>query len=182
MINLLPPFEKKVLKREENRRLIFIWGIFILFFLTTLSLVLFSINIYLAGEVAGYNILVDYERQKSVTLEAQNIEKEVAAVNQNLTELGEFYEEQPRITTLFRKISEIIPDQIYLNSLSLGPNKEKSDRFQVSLTGHSDTREALLDFKKSLESESGFQGVYFPPSNWTKPSDINFSASFEVNL
>ena len=182
MINLLPPTEKDNLKNEEKRRLSFILGIFVLFFLVALSLVLFSVNIYLAGEVAGYKIIVSYEQQKSVTLAAQNIEREIGVVNQNLTELGAFYVGQPRITELLQKISEIIPEEVYLNSLSLDPSKDKKSRFQVSLTGRSSTREALLGFKKSLESESNFQGVYFPPSNWVKPSDINFSASFEMTL
>ncbi len=180
MINLLPPTEKNALKKEENRRLVFIWGVFILFFLAALSLVLFSVNIYLAGEVSGFKILVDFERQKSATAEAQDVEKEIIAVNQNLKELDAFYKGEPRITTLFKKISEIIPDEVYLNSLSLDPNKEKKDRFQVSLTGYSATRDALLSFKKSLESDSGFGGVYFPPSNWIKPSDINWSCGFEM--
>ncbi|MFH1423360.1 MAG: PilN domain-containing protein [Candidatus Nealsonbacteria bacterium] len=182
MINLLPPKERDILRKEEKLRLAFIWGIFVLFFLATFSLVLFSVNIYLAGEVRGFKILVDCEQQKSATLEAQNIEKEISAVNQNLTTLAAFYEGQSRITELLQKISEIIPEGIYLNSLSLNPNKDKKDRFQISLTGHSGTREALLDFKKSLESKSSFQGVYFPPSSWVKPSDINFSASFEMTL
>ncbi len=180
MINLLPPTEKEILKKEEKRRLAFIWGIFVLFFLVALSLVLFSVNIYIAGQVASYKIIINYEQQKSATTEVQNIEKEISAVNQNFAALGEFYKRQPRITELLQKISEIIPEAIYLNSLSLNPNKDKDDRFQVSLTGHSETREALLGFKKSLESESGFQGIFFPPSNWMKPSDINFSASFEM--
>ena len=180
MINLLPPKERDILKQEEKLRLVFIWGIFVLFFLITFSLVLFAVNIYLAGQVQGFKILVGYEQQKSVTPEAQKIGKEIIAVNQNLTELNALYKGQPRITELFQKISEIIPEEIYLNSLSLDPNENKRDRFQVSLTGHSETREALLNFKKSLESKSDFQGVYFPPSNWVKPLDINFSASFEM--
>jgi len=182
MINLLPPTEKDVIKKEEKRRLIFIWGVFVLFFLASFSTVLFSINTYLAGEVQAYKILADYEQQKSVTMEVQNTEKEINAINQKFIELSAFYQGQPRITGLFQKISEIIPNGIYLNSLSLDLNKDKNDHFQVSLTGHSDTRETLVDFKETLEAESGFQGVYFPPSNWVKPADINFSASFEIAI
>ncbi|MFH1575358.1 MAG: PilN domain-containing protein [Candidatus Nealsonbacteria bacterium] len=180
MINLLPQTEKDILRKEEDRRLAVICGIFVLFFLTALSLILFSVNIYLSGRVFSHNILVDLEQQRSATMGAQNIEKEIRAINQNLEALDEFYEEQQNITILFQKISEIIPEGTYLNSLSLSPDKDKKDRFKVSLTGHSETREELLDFKKSLESESGFQGIYFPPSNWVKSSDINFSASFEI--
>jgi len=178
MINLLPPAERENLIKEARLRLFFVWGVFVLFFLATLSLVLFSVNVYLSGETAGYKILVDYEQQKSVTSEAQSTEKEIGEINQKLTALYAFYQGQPKITELFQKISEIIPEAIYLNSLSL--DLIKGDGFRVSLTGYSGTREALLGFKKSLESDPVFKGIYFPPSNWVKPVDINFSASFEM--
>lgn len=180
MINLLPPIEKEAFKKEENRQLVFIWGVFALFFLTALSLVLLSVNIYLTGQVQGYNILVGFEQRKSATMQSQNTEKEINTINQKLTELSAFYQEQPRITSLFQKISETSPEGISLSSLSLNPKKDKNNSFQVSLTGHSESRERLLEFKKNLESDSAFQGVYFPPSNWVKPSNINFSASFEI--
>ena len=178
MINLLPPAERESLIKEARLRLFFVWGIFVLFFLTTLSLVLFSVNVYLAGETASYKILVDYEQQKSATSEAQNTEEEISKINEKLAALSTFYQGQPGITELFQKISEIIPEAVYLNSLSLDPIK--GDGFRVSLTGYSGTREVLLSFKKSLESDPIFKGIYFPPSNWVKPIDINFSTSFEM--
>lgn len=180
MINLLPPEEKDILKMEEKYRLAFILGVLVLFFLVAFSLVMLSVKIYLNGEVEGYKILVDYEQQKSATTEAQNIEKEINSINRKLAGLSSFYQQQPRITELLEEISNIIPQGIYLTSLSLDPNQDKQGRFKVSLTGHSENRDVLLDFKNSLESESGFQGIYFPPSNWVKAEDINFSASFEI--
>jgi len=180
MINLLPSEEKNTLKKEEKYRLTFILGTFVLFFLATLSLILFSLKFYLAGEVAGYQILVNFEKQKAVTLEAQNIEKEISLLNQNLNTLATFYENQPGFAEVFKKISNIVPADMYLNTLSLNPSQDKESRFRVSLTGYSKTREILLDFKNRLESESIFQGIYFPPSSWVKPEDINFSASFEI--
>lgn len=180
MINLLPPTERENLIKEARLRLFFVWGIFVLFFLTAFSLVLFSINVYLAGETSSYKILIDYEQQKSSTLEAQNTEKEIGEINKRLESLNAFYLGQPKITELLRKISELIPEEIYLNSLSLDP--VEGDGFRVSLTGYSKTRETLLEFKKNLESDQVFKGIYFPPSNWVKPSDVNFSASFEMTL
>ena len=180
MINLLPPEEKDILQKEGKYRLAFILGVFVLFFLVALSLILFSIKIYLSGKAEGYSILVNFEQQKSNTLETQNIEKEINLTNQNLSELTTFYKQQPRLTELLKEISNLIPEGTYLTSLSLDPNQGEQGRFQVSLTGHSDDRDLLLGFKKSLESEPGFQGVYFPPSNWVKPEDINWSCSFEI--
>ena len=122
------------------------------------------------------------EQQKSKTLEAQDIEREINLINQNLSNLSSFYDRQPNLTELLGKISHIISDDMYLNSMSLKPNGEDGDKFQVLLTGYSPTREILLDFKKKLEVEPDFQGIYFPPSNWVKPIDINFSTTFEVSI
>lgn len=180
MINLLPIAEKNILQKEERYHLAFILGVFVLFFLVALSSILFSIKIYISGQAEGCRTLVNFEQQKSATPEAQNIKEEINLTNQNLSELAAFYKRQPRLTELLKEISDLIPEGIYLSSLSLNPNQAEKGKFQVSLTGHSDDRDLLLGFKKSLESELSFQGIYFPPSNWVKPEDINFSASFEI--
>ena len=148
--------------------------------MVTLSLILFSVRIYVSGQAESQRILLSLEQQKSKTLEAQNIEREINLINQNLSNLSSFYDRQPNLTELLGKISHIISADMYLNSMSLKPNGGDGDRFQVLLTGYSPTREILLDFKKKLEVEPSFQGIYFPPSNWVKPVDINFSAIFEV--
>lgn len=182
MINLLPQEEKNILKSEEISRLCLIWSIFVLFFLITLSLILFSVKTYVFGEVESQKILIDQEQQKSQTLAAQNLEQEIILVNQELLKINSFYKEQPNFTELFKKISSYVPQEIYLNSMSLERRKGDSGGFQLSLTGNSQTRESLLEFKSNLESDSKIQGVYFPPSSWVKPEDINFSASFEIAI
>lgn len=180
MINLLPPAEKIRIKKEENYRLIFIWGVFVLFFLISLSLVLFAVKTYIAGQVMCQSILVHLEEQKSQTMEAQNLEAEISLINHNLSKLVSFYKYQPETTELLEEITSVLPEEMYLSSLSLKPSQNGENKFQVSLTGYSPTREILLDFKNRLEEEEIFQGIYFPPSNWVKPLEINFSATFEM--
>lgn len=182
MINLLSPVEKHAIQKEEKYRLIFTLGVFVLFFLATFSLILFSVRIYISGQAESQRILLNLEQQKSKTLEVQDIEREIKLINQNLSNLSSFYDRQPNLTELLGKISYIVSVDMYLNSMSLKPNGGDGDKFQVSLTGYSPTREILLDFKKKLEVEPDFQGIYFPPSNWVKPVDINFSATFEITI
>ncbi len=180
MINLLPPEEKNILQREKQYRLALILGTFVLFFLISLSLILFSLRIYINGQVESQKILINLEQKKSQTLEVQNLEKEIDLINQNLSKLNSFYENQPQLTELLEKISTIIPEEIYLTSLYLNPISEEKNKFQISLTGYCPAREILLDFKRRIEAESNFQEVYFPPSNWLEREDIDFSTTFEV--
>ncbi|MFH1820483.1 MAG: hypothetical protein ABH805_01025 [Candidatus Nealsonbacteria bacterium] len=180
MINLLPPEEKIRIKREKARRLIFIWGAFILFFIVSLSLIFFAIKIYIAGQAAYQRVFINLEQEKTQTMEAQDVEIRINLINHNLSKLVSFYKNQPPTIQLLERVSGIMPEEMYFNSLSLNQSQNGERKFQVSMTGFSPTREILLDFKKKLESESDLQGVYFPPSNWVKPTEINFSATFEL--
>lgn len=182
MINLLPPKQKKGLKQEESYKLVLIGGIIVLFFLISLSLILFSIKIYIAGQAASQEILTDLEKKEFRTSEAQDFEREINLINRNLSKLNSFYQDQPQWANLLEKISHTLPEKTYLTTLSLGPLPKEKDKFQISLGGYCQTREILLDFKKGLEAESNFQEVFFPPTNWVKSKDIDFSATFKVEL
>ena len=177
MINLLPPQYKEELKQEENYRLILILGILILIFLISLILILFSTEIYIQGQVKSAKILVDLEEEHFQTSEIQLLREKIILANQNLTKLNSFYQTQISSTEILEKISETFPSGIYLTSLSF----QKSTS-QISLFGFSPTRETLFKFKENLEERKEFTEIYFPPSNWVKPTNINFQVTFEVTF
>lgn len=178
MINLLSPEQKKELLQEERYKLVLILGLLIVFFLASLSLVLLSIKINISGEAQSQKILVDSEEEKFKISEIQKLEEEIKSINQNLEKLNTFYKSQPNLTELLEKISKILPQNSYLTTFTLvSPAKEK--KIKISLGGYSKTRELLFEFKKGLEAEPDFKEIYFPPSNWIKPKDIEFLATFQ---
>ncbi len=181
MINLLPFRNKKELLSEERWRIFLILGIVFLAFLICFSLILYSIKIYLSGQITVQRILLETEEKKFKTSETQNLEKEISFFNKELLELKSFYQKQLNPTEILEKISATLPDGVYLTTLSFNP-LTGNDKYliQISLSGFCPAREILIAFKQNLESVENFGEVDFPPSNWLELTDINFSVTFKA--
>lgn len=173
MINLLPPQQKKELKQEQEYKLLLILGISVIVFLVALSLMLFTVKIYISGKVQSNKIIT--------AAIPQDQEREVAEINKNFKNLNLFYARSPHSAEFFEKISKILPANTSLTSISLNFS-QKEDNFPVSLQGFSPTRELLLQLKKNLDSEASFKDINFPVSNLLKPENIEFSVSFKAEI
>ena len=182
MINLLPPQYKAELKEEENWKLTLILSILFLIFLACSTLILFSIKISISGQAEAQKILLLQEEKKFKESQIQNLEEKITISNQALLKLNSFYQSQTNLTEILEKISETLPTSVYLTTLNFSPLTTKNEKYvaQISLSGFSPTREILLEFKKNLEQEELFEEIYFPPSNWVKPTDIDFSVNFKI--
>lgn len=172
--NLLPPQAKTELADQKVQKLVIIWGSLVLVFLISLTLILFSVKTYISGQADYQQTLVDLEQKQLEVPEIQNLREKVRLANQNLLKLDSFYEQQIHLTEVFEKISQILPQKMYLTGFSY-----QKTNSQLSLSGFAPRRETLLEFKKNLEKE--FPNPYFPPQNWIKPTDIDFQVSFKIS-
>jgi len=173
MINLLPPQYKAELKEEENWKLTLILSLLFLIFLVCLTLILFSIKIFISGQLEVQKTLLLQEEKKFEESQIQNLEEKIATSNQTILKLDSFYQGQISLAGILEKIFETLPSDVYLTTLDFNLG-------QFSLFGYSPTREILLEFKENLEKEELFEEIYFSPSNWVKPSDIDFSVNFKI--
>lgn len=172
MINLLSPQQKKEIIEEQRYRLFSILGVLAVLFLVVLSLALFSIKTYISGKAQSEKILIPAQLQGQ--------EEQIREINEKLQKLNSFYGKQVSFSGILEKVSKILPRGIRLASLS--SETVKSGDSKISLQGFSPTRDLLLQLKKDLESESGFRDINFPPSNWVKAENIDFSVNFHIAL
>ena len=179
MINLLPSQEKEEIKQEENFKLILILGIIFLFFLISFSLILTSINIYISGEAKVQKILYQQREKELENPQMRTFQEKLINFNQTLTQLESFYQGQPNFTEILEELTVTLPSGTYLTSLLI-TSQEKGEMLVFNLSGFSPTRQLLLDFKENLEKEDSFKEVSFPPANWVKPVDIDFTVNFKV--
>jgi len=175
MINLLPSTQKEELIEEEKYKLVLILGILFSIFLICLILILFSIKIPISGQLEVQKILLSQQEENFKKSQIQNLEEKVISFNQVLSKLSSFYYSQISLAEISEKISQDLPSGAYLTNFNF--NSETS---QISLSGFSPSREILLEFKKNLEKEENFQEIYFPPSNWVKPDNIDFMVNFKI--
>jgi len=173
MINLLPSIEKENFQKEEKYRLILILCLIVLFFLISLSLILFSLKIHISGESTSQRILVEVAEKQFQSSQMQKLETEINLINEDLAKLDSFYKNQIHSAGFLEKISEIIPEGMHLTNLAL-------DKQEVSLSGYCFVREILFEFKKRLEEEPIFEEVYFPPASWVTPE--NFTVTFKLKI
>jgi Tfp pilus assembly protein PilN len=179
MINLLPLEQKEEIFSRKRLRLVLVLGILFFSFLISLSLILFSIKISLLGDLEVQRTLLE-ERGEEISF---NQEMKEIIENSNLTfsNLDSFYQKRLDLTQVLEKISKLLPSGTYLINFKFNrPQKKEEFLAQISLSGFSESREVLLSFKENLGKEAEFAEVYFPPENWVKPSDINFTVTFKL--
>jgi len=177
MINLLPLKEKEELKIERNRKLVIVLGNVVVIFLVCLFLILFSLKFYILGEIVSQKTFLDDVEKKYQNKDILFLKQTVEEYNTILTKVNSFYKKE----IYFSNAIEIVlgvskPDDLYLTSISM--NRE-GDKIKINFSGISETRDSLLVFKNNIENVSLLENIYFPPSNWIKSKDINFSFTLD---
>lgn len=183
MINLLPPEEKEKLLLEKKKVLITILLILVLYFLFCLIFILFSIKTYSQIQLEFQKAFLLRTEKGLGESEIKNFQEKIKGTNLTLTKINLFYQQQIYFSEVLERISKILSQEIYLTNFSAAfytKEKEKTG-IKFSLSGFAPTRETLIEFKKNLEKEEDFKEIYFPPTNWVKPTDIDFSLTFKIN-
>lgn len=186
MINLIPPKEKEKLSIERVKRMIIIFWFLVFFFILCLVLILLAVRIYAKSQFAvqqSYAASIKKEFKKE---SIEEVKSKVQFINSNLDKMNSFYENKFYFSSLIEKISQTLPENLYLNEFSIISLKKNSTEdeyvLKISLAGFSPSRDDLLEFKGNLESRKEFVSVTFPASNWVEKINIDFSVSFEIAI
>lgn len=176
MINLLPLSEKQILSQEKQLRGILLLGAIMIFLFFLFSLILFFIKIDLGHKLSTQKQILEIQQKEFEGSEVKELEQEIEYLNKMFSNLDSCYEDKFYFTDILDSFSKIVPDGLYLTNFSCNENQKK-----ISVSGISRDREVLSEFKMGLEQEKNFRNIYFPPSNWIAPENINFFISFEID-
>ncbi|MBI2573991.1 MAG: PilN domain-containing protein [Candidatus Wildermuthbacteria bacterium] len=180
MINLLPPLVKKDLQNQERMRLCIILAYSALGAALCAALALASLQFFMRNKLQEDRFPLDSAKtelaQKDATL--QNIQQ----FNQQTLALFSFYQKRQTPTAVLDRLASLTPKSISLSAFSfVAPvvitvgDQQKQEPAKISVSGFASTRDALLEFRDSLQKNQMFRDVSFPPSNWVSPADITFS-------
>jgi len=182
MINLLPPQEKENIQEEKKLRMILNSGILFLAFLISFSLILLTIKIIISSQVEIQSIVLERGESEFQKSQIKEFQKIIDSSNKTIFQLNSFYQREFDFTSILEEISRTLPEKTHLTNIFFSSQIDKDGEkvLNCNLSGFSPTREILLQFKKNLENEDNFKEIYFPPSNWIAPNDINFSINFKI--
>ncbi len=180
MINLLPPAEKTRILQERKKNIVVILWFLVLFFICCLSLILLSINIYLKSESATQKAILEEAEEKFNQSEARVFQGKINSADSELKKLEQFYKDKVYFSEVLEEISQITPSQISLKNFSATLCSDEGKCLKVALGGLAETRDDLFEFKNVLEGKNSFKEVNFPPANWVKPINVDFSITFKI--
>lgn len=173
MFNLLPPNEKKILKKEYNARRAFVYVI------SVGALFVVSACLLVPLYVVYNNKLKSAEIQYDSLLHAQNNVKQSYAdgirhLNVLLTLLN-----APEATSTLSIIGQVVaarPGGIVLSSISYSAGSPAS----IEIGGIAASRDSLYAFTNALGNVQGFSVGVLPVSEFVKDSDIPFSITITI--
>ena len=183
MINLLPAEEKqKIVYRRQKKTAVIVW-FFLVFFAVCLIAVLLSVRAIISNKTSAEERIYSGLERKYEESETKAINKEINNFNSSVSKLDAFWKNKIYFSDIIARFAAIVPDGVYFNDLSLTPSvqAEGPSYLSASVTGIAPTRESLFNLKKNLEKDGFFQQVSFPPANWVKATDINFTISFKID-
>jgi Tfp pilus assembly protein PilN len=183
MINLLPPEEKEKLVWEKKKRITAVFWFLVLFSVFCLILLLSLAKIYLQGQLKSAQEILTVSSQGAEYVRIKGIRRRIESAGSDLRKLNSFYADKIYFSDILENVSKILPQEVFLTGLSINSlaGKKEKKKTEISLSGFASTREVLFDFNEELKKDSYFSGVYFSPSNWIKPRDINFFITFKLN-
>jgi len=195
MINLLPPEEKEKLALNKKKKVTIIFWFLVFFFTICLFLVLIFVKNSILTQVEIQKTLLSETEKESKGNAIKEIEKNINFMNSELIKLNSFYQKKVYFSDIIERISKTLPSNVYLNNFSIvfspakkvkneEEKKEETEEasLQISLSGYCPDRETLFEFKRNLEREKDFKKIFFPPTNWVKATDVEFSVNFEILL
>lgn len=192
MINLLPQETKRELELESLQKKILIILFFGLIFFLCLFVILFSLGAFM-GVKEGFLEKTIIEKEQEMRSAQFLVYKDtIQKSNQELSKVNTLFQEQVMLGGLLEKIAPLTEGGLYFTEVFFKKSfreiddpktsqKKKEIFAEVHISGQAQTREALFSFKKKLESEKVFRGVFFQPSSWMKPVNAKFSLGFEFH-
>jgi|GEM_PF-980052 len=171
-INVLPDKQKKNREIENKIGNILRFSFSLVFALFILAMVFFIARIILKADYqAAREISENRSIQSSREVEdAEKLLNDANAISKKITVISG---EIPHWPSVFKRLSEICPEEIRINMVH-------AEIEHMKITGFAKKRDAFIEFQNKLTSE-GFKNIISPSSNIVSPQDFIFDIEFDLD-
>lgn len=178
LMNVLPPEEKQLLKKEYHMRVANVsLALLALVILLSSALLLPSYFFSSSKESLAENRLEDFNKANP-EISVHNIDSMVGDIN---NKLGILDRGKPAHQVSEKVLGALLsgrPKGITFSQILYG--QDSSGKFQINIRGTASGRTVLRDFKSSLDSNPDYLSVDLPISDFLARTDINFNISITL--
>lgn len=162
------------LKKELNLGLIY--NSLKKFLLTSAALLLLYAIILLVGKyILQINFIDTVNQSTLVTKNVKNYNNQINTINEQMDSISQIQKNNIEWSRLISYLSQNLNQGIKLNQL-----KFDAASANMQISGQAETREDLLDFKKSLSKNENFGEINFPIKNLLEKNNINFDINVKI--
>lgn len=136
-----------------------------------LAIIFYSTRLILQN---SFNRIVD--ETTLLTKNSQGYNEKIKIINEKISIVMEIQKSYDNYTTFLDKLGELTTNNIHFTNLKLNLVGQK-----ISLDGRADSRNALTQFKQTLENSKLFTNLKFPIKNISEKKDINFNFEADIN-
>lgn len=173
-LNLIPPEQKKKIKKNRRLKKIFKAEIVLTCIMLVLTGTLFSFY-YILNMELNSQIALSSDMEKADQFDKiKNYDKQFSEANNRIKQIIAVDKAQLYWSGVFVKLSQLALSGITIKSI-------KTQDYQMTISGTADTRDNLLSFKDNLDKEDCFSDVNLPLSSLVNKTDVDFQIIFDVD-
>lgn len=174
MINLLPPENKIAIKKEYLRRLVVVFGIFLLSIILVIVILLITLFFIVSNQKKAQDESAFLVKEHLSLQNEVEISSLVSEINSKISLLSNNQKNARRVSEILEKIIGIKTKETKITLFSFDGSK-------VSINGISETRTDLINFIEDLKKEPVFLKVNSPLSNFLKEGNVEFNIVIELS-
>lgn len=175
-LNLLPVSEKELIRLNQIQRWIVFYGSVCLCSLLIFITLLIAIWLFIFIQLKSAADNLDAARQSQQGLDLKTQQNLIKELNGKITAVSQFEKNSRHYSNLLIFLASVMPNGTKLNGLSI------DEQNNLTISGHAQRREAVLDLKSALESSPLLTNVVSPLTNLTRQTDITFAFTAKLKI
>ena len=172
VLNLIPPEQEAKLKNKKAYSAIKDLLLLFLLFSIVVSIMLVGSKYYLQDK------LTDLINRNSISIQTNDsINKKILAINKKIDQVYSIQKGYKKWSFLLHEIKRLTPTSVTINGVNIS-----SQEVSVELVGTAQTRNDLLNLKKSLDQSGLFSNINLPINNLIERENNYFDIRADINL
>lgn len=173
-LNLIPDYKREEINKNEHLRFVRREGLSLSFIFIFLFSGLFCFDYIIKMNLSLVSNSVQSGNKRESFGKVKKIDEEFGKINKDMEQVEKIQKDQFYWSEVLLKLNALIPEAVAINNLA-------TKDYKILISGTSNNREGLLEFKGNLEKEKCFSAISLPLSDLVSKDNVDFQMDFNVN-